>query len=103
MIVSNNETPRQIPKAVLDCMASFKFDSFNTEKKTWKFYFQRFELELSLLQINISEYYSHRRDLLLCAIGGELYRIAAEHFEPKQLREVTHAELTSCGIWAMYS
>jgi hypothetical protein len=82
-------------KAILDRIASFKFETFTPNKDNWKYYLQRFELEMSLLQLNVPALASSRRDLLLRAVGSELYRIVSDHFDPLPVTEISYEELTS--------
>ncbi|XP_065204117.1 uncharacterized protein K02A2.6-like [Planococcus citri] len=89
-------TPRAtITRQISDRIAGFRFESYNPEKDVWKYYIQRFNLEMSLIQLNTEEYSPYRRDLLLRAIGNPMYQIAAEHFDPQPVTEVPYDELTS--------
>lgn len=92
---ANEASPALKPKEVLDRIASFKFDQFHPDKDVWKYYLQRFTLEINLLQLNGTEYDDSRRDLLLRAIGTPTYQVASEHFEPRELTKVSYSELTS--------
>lgn len=85
----------QLPKAILDRIANFKFEHFFHSKDNWKYYLQRFELEINLLQLNVPHLSSGRRDLLLRAIGSEQYRTVADHFNPIPVSIINYDELLS--------
>lgn len=93
---SNNTNPSTFPtNKVLDRIANFKFESYNPAKDSWKFYIQRFELEINLLQLNTPALQSFCRDLLLRSVGSDLYRIVLEHYDPTPVSSISYAELTS--------
>lgn len=92
MSTENGQNPS---KAVLDRIATFKFETFVSGKDNWKYYLQRFELEMSLLQLNVPNLSEYRRDLLLRAIGSELYRIVSDHFDPTPVSMISYDQLTS--------
>ena len=92
---SKTATGNPPPKSLLDRIANFRFETFVPDKDNWKYYLERFELEMSLLQLNGDELVSYRRDLLLRSIGSELYRTVAEHFNPKSVSTLTYSELTT--------
>lgn len=93
---SNAIAPPDAPtKTILDRIANFKFEAFVPGKDNWKYYFQRFEMEMGLLQLSGTSFAPYRRDLLLRAIGSEMYRVVAEHFSPKPLSLISYEETTA--------
>jgi hypothetical protein len=79
----------------LDRIANFRFDTFDPKREEWRYYFDRFSLEIELLQLGSAELASQRRNLLLRCLGPEIYRLVADHFDPETPTNVAYDDLVS--------
>lgn len=69
----------------------FNFESFNPEEEEWEYYFQRFNIQLSLHSIDSEEVC---RNLLLSKLGPKPFKLLADHFRPKQVDTQSYKEIT---------
>lgn len=70
---------------------TFKFSAFDPSTEEWRYYLQRFELELSLHGLSNND--EVKRNLLLKWIGTEPYRLVVDHFMPDSVINKTYTEI----------
>ena len=86
MATSNTVTEERI--------RSFKFERFYNESEEWKYYIQRFEMELSIFGWDSSEETEPiRRKLLLSKIGPEPFKIVVDHVHPEPISSITYINI----------
>lgn len=76
-------------------VSRFKFSQFDAKTEDWRYYMQRFELELSLQNLsgNSDAQKIAKRNLLLKSVGAELYRLVVDHFDPKDISQITFDDI----------
>jgi hypothetical protein len=76
-------------------VCKFKFTQFDAKTEEWRYYIQRFELELTLQNITGTdgESVAAKRNLLLKWVGPDLYRLVVDHFHPTALNVITYDQL----------
>lgn len=70
-----------------------KFERFCPDIEEWEYYFQRFEMELTIHNLNTPENENQRRNLLLSKVGPEPFRMLVDHFKPDNVSTKTYAEV----------
>src|SRR5436190_16675896 len=83
---SNNDTSKKEGTAF-----KFSFDNFNSDDEDWSYYFQRFQIELSLHDITSEEVIKR---LLLSKIGAKAFKVLADHFRPSTVVSKSYEEIT---------
>lgn len=74
-------------------VANFRFPEFSPESEEWRYYIQRFQLELSLQ--GLADQAEPKRNLLLKFIGAERYRLVSDHFDPTSVTDITYNDIVS--------
>lgn len=76
-------------------VSKFKFTQFDKNIEEWRYYIQRFQLELAIQGLDGDENNEQvaRRNLLLKWIGPEIYRLVVDHFDPKAVTDVSYDDI----------
>ncbi|XP_065217466.1 uncharacterized protein K02A2.6-like [Planococcus citri] len=72
-------------------IANFKFQQFDPKQEGWRYYSQRFSLELTLQSIVEA---TDKRNLLLKCIGPTIYKLVIDHFDPDDVLSKTYDDIT---------
>ncbi|XP_054283635.1 uncharacterized protein K02A2.6-like [Macrosteles quadrilineatus] len=87
----NTSSTLTVEQPTTHSLTHFKFEKFDATKETWKYYYQRFELELIVCGLQHNQ--EAKRILLLKWIGAEHYRIVVDNFYPTPILTVDYEEI----------
>ena len=72
-------------------VSKFKFTQFNSKTNPWKYYFQRYELQLDIQNIKHTDAaVAAKRNLLLHFIGPDVYWLTVDYFSPTKVTGFTY-------------
>ena len=71
-------------------IASFRFLEFDPVSDQWRYYSQRFELEVTISGITDEP---TQRNLFLKSVGASTYRLLLDHFSPTPLLQVPYRSI----------
>lgn len=90
-----SENHRSNMDAIQEQISKFRFNEFKKENEEFRYYLQRFELEIFVAGLSgeASSKKIARRNLLLKSIGADIYRTVVDQFDPRSLFEVDYDEI----------
>ena len=78
--------------------SKFKFTQFDSKTEHWKYYFQRYKLQLDIQNIKHTDaavLAAAKQNLLLNFIGQDVYRLTVDHFSPTKVTDVTYVNVVN--------